>query len=126
MIYCAGMAPSRKWTGSERLALKMPNRQVFVMVGEIDWIESERNYVRVHAGDRSFTVRATLSDLENRLAGSMFVRIQRSSIINAERVEEIRRVGRDYEVVLRGGTTRLMVGRPYVARLEAALGEICA
>ena len=105
-----------------RLAIRMPNRQVFVPVNEIDWIESERNNVRVHSGSRSFAIRGTLSDLESRLPASGFVRVQRSSIVNVDRVEEIRKAGRDFEIVLRGGA-RIVLGRSYLNRLEQVLSE---
>ena len=106
-----------------RLIIRMVNREVFIPIDEIDWIEPERNNVRVHSGPRSFTIRDTLGRLESRLPASTFVRVQRSVIVNAERVEEIHKAGRDFEIVLRGGA-RLPLGRSYRERLEQVLAAL--
>lgn len=106
-----------------RLIIRMVNREVFIPIDEIDWIEPERNNVRVHSGPRSFSIRDTLGRIESRLPASTFVRVQRSVIVNAERVEEIHKAGRDFEIVLRGGA-RLPLGRSYRERLEHVLAAL--
>lgn len=106
-----------------RLIVRMVNREVFIPIDEIDWIEPDRNNVRVHSGPRSFTIRDTLSGIESRLPARNFVRVQRSVIVNAERVEEIHKAGRAFEIVLRGGA-RLPLGRSYRERLEHVLAAL--
>ncbi|WP_025413702.1 LytTR family DNA-binding domain-containing protein [Gemmatirosa kalamazoonensis] len=82
-------------------------------VEEIDWIEAAASYVRVHARDRVFVLRGTMSALEQRLDLRQFARIHRSTIVNVDRVREIRpeRHG-DYDIVLADGRT-LRLGRAY-------------
>lgn len=106
-----------------RLVIRMPNREVFIPVEEIDWIESDRNNVRVHSGSRSFTIRDTLSNTESRLPDTLFARVQRSVIVNAEKVEEIRKVGREYEIILRGGA-RLPLSKNCYGDLSRVLATL--
>jgi len=108
---------------TSRLVIRMPNREVFIPIDEIDWVEAERNNVRVHSGPRSFTIRDTLTNVERRLPPDRFVRTQRSVIVNADRVEEIRKAGRDYELILRGGA-RLSLMRAYHERLADVIAAM--
>jgi len=100
----------------------MPNRQVFVPTEEIIWIEADRNNVIVHAGERSVVVRSTLSEIEGRIPSESFVRIHRSAIINVEKIEEIRKTARHYEVQLHGGIC-LNASSHAIEQLEEVLTE---
>ena len=56
---------SRTWN---RLAIPEGGRVVFLQPDEIDWIEAEGNYVRLHVGKESHLLRETMSSTETRLA----------------------------------------------------------
>jgi DNA-binding LytR/AlgR family response regulator len=43
----------------------------------------------IHAGEESYAIRRTLSELEARLDPARFFRAHRSAIVNLDRVEEI-------------------------------------
>jgi DNA-binding LytR/AlgR family response regulator len=58
-------------------------------VDEVDWISTEREEVFVHAGERAYPVRRTMSELEARLDPARFFRAHRSAIVNLDRVQEI-------------------------------------
>jgi len=78
--------------------------------------------VRLHAGERSYLVRDTLSGLEARLDPARFLRIHRSLIVNLARVQEVESLfAGEYVLFLRGGV-RLTSGRTYRASVQAALG----
>lgn len=97
----------------ERLLVPVGETQIVVEVSRIDWMEAERNYVRLHVGAASYLVRATLSVLEERLDPARFVRIHRSRILNAARVREIHPWSHgDRLVVLQDGT-ELLLSRRY-------------
>jgi two-component system LytT family response regulator len=74
----------------ERLMIKIGTRYLFVKVNEIDWIEADRNYLRIHKGENSYLVRQTLKGIEKKLNSDKFIRINRSTIINVERIKELR------------------------------------
>lgn len=101
----------------DRLVVRSGGRLRFVKLHEVDWIEAEDNYVRLHAGRESHLVRDTLRRLEPRLDPRLFLRIHRSAIVNVEAIAEIRSLFHgDYDVLLRDGTA-LPVGRTWRDRL---------
>ncbi|HVG18598.1 MAG TPA: LytTR family DNA-binding domain-containing protein [Blastocatellia bacterium] len=106
----------------ERLIIKTNGRVIFLRTEEIDWIEAEGNYVRLHVGKDSFLQRETISGLEARLDGREFPRIHRSTIVNIDRVQELRPWFQgDYCVILRDGT-QLPLSRNYWEKLKQLLG----
>jgi two-component system LytT family response regulator len=107
----------------ERLIIKTNGRVIFLRAEEIDWIEAEGNYVRLHVGKESFLQRETISSLEARLDGREFPRIHRSTIVNIDRVQELRPWFQgDYCVILRDGT-QLPLSRNYWEKLKQLLGR---
>ena len=99
------------------------DRRIFVPIESIDWLEAERNYVRIHIKGKSFLIRGPLVDLEQQLPDPPFRRIQRSLLVNIDRVSEVTGSYGRYEVVLRSGE-RLPLSRNYRLDLEEAL--LCA
>lgn len=90
---------------AKRLAIKGDGRVMLVDVDEVDRLETAGNYVEVHSGARHHLVRETMASLEARLDPARFVRVSRSSIVNATRVRELQPMfNGDFVVVLRDGT----------------------
>jgi two-component system, LytTR family, response regulator len=90
---------------AKRLAIKGDGRVILVDVDEVDRLETAGNYVEVHSGARHHLVRETMASLEARLDPARFVRVSRSSIVNADRVRELQPMfNGDFVVVLRDGT----------------------
>jgi two-component system, LytTR family, response regulator len=88
--------------------------------GEVEWLEAEGNYVRLHLGDESLVLREPLTALTRRL-GDLFVRVHRRTAVRLALARELEIAGpADYRVVLHNGV-RLRVGRRYRPDLEAAL-----
>jgi two-component system LytT family response regulator len=103
---------------AKRLAIKGGGRVILVDVDEVDRLEAAGNYVEVHSGARHHLVRETMASLEARLDPARFVRVSRSSIVNAERVRELQPMfNGDFVVVLRDGT-RVAGSRRYRAALD--------
>ena len=104
-----------------RFLIKSAGRVSFIRAEEIDWIEAEDYYVKLHVKGRGHLLRETMSDIEARLDPEVFVRIHRSSIVNLERVRELQQMfGGDYSVVLHDGT-QLKLSRARRERLESLL-----
>lgn len=107
---------------SSRILVKHDGRMFFVKVGDIDWIEADRNYVRLHVGKVSHTIRERISHLEESLDPRLFARIHRSTIVNLNRVREMQQwFSGDYVVILDNGT-RLRLSRHYRDRVEKQVG----
>jgi len=105
----------------ERIAVRNNGSIVFVKLEDIDWIEAADNYVILHRGKENHIIRATMNELEARLDSARFLRIHRSTIVNLERVQELRPWFRgDYLVILRDGT-ELTLTKNHRANLESRL-----
>src|SRR6266576_2763237 len=73
----------------ERLVIKMNGHVFFMKAEEIDWLEAEGNYVRLHSGKESYLLRDTISALESQLDPKKFIRVHRSAIVNIDRISEL-------------------------------------
>ena len=107
----------------ERMVIKAGGRAFFLKTDEIDWIEAEGKYVRLHVGRESYLVREAISQIEAQLDPKRFLRIHRSTIVNLDRVRELQPwFHNDYRVILRDGT-ELMLSRSCRKRLGELLGN---
>ncbi len=107
---------------ASRILVKDDGRMFFVKTTEIDWIEADRNYVRLHVGKIAHTIRERISHLEETLDPRLFARIHRSTIVNLNRVREMQQwFSGDYVVILEDGT-RLRLSRHYRDRVEKQVG----
>ena len=107
----------------ERMVIKAGGRAFFLKTYEIDWIEAEGKYVRLHVGRESYLVREAISQIEAQLDPKRFLRIHRSTIVNLDRVRELQPwFHNDYRVILRDGT-ELMLSRSCRKRLGELLGN---
>ena len=89
----------------ERMPVKSEGRILFLRLEDIDWVEAADNYVEIHVGDRTHMLRETLSAMETRLPADRFLRINRSAMVNIERIRELEPTFHgEYTVVLRNGT----------------------
>ena len=72
--------------------LLVRGRQAQLMLDpqEIDWIEAEDYYARVHAGGKHYLVRESLGALETRLASAGFIRVHRGALVRVAQVRELR------------------------------------
>jgi two-component system LytT family response regulator len=81
------------------------------MLSDVQWFESDDNYVIVHAGKSRYPIRDTLTSLETRLDPRRWVRIHRGTIVDLHAMKELQPwFGGDQMMILRDGT-RLKVSR---------------
>jgi two-component system LytT family response regulator len=116
----AAPAPARQFL--RRILVVDNGRAVFVPVDRIDRVESERNYVTLHAGRDAHRLRATISALEERLDPAQFLRINRSTLVRLDAVREMHEWSHgDFRVVMHDGT-ELIWSRRYRAAAEREFG----
>lgn len=88
-------------------------RREWIALADVDWIESQGNYVTMHVGTRTHWVRQTLSAFETRLDRERFARIHRRTIVALDRITEIHAEGNgDAALRLKDGST-LRASRRY-------------
>jgi two-component system LytT family response regulator len=102
----------------DRLVFKENGRIIFVPVSAIDYLEADGNYVRLHAGNDSHYFRETLANLEAQLPAEKFARVNRSTMVNFDRVKELQPMFSDYTVLLHNGV-KLTLTRNYRDRVTA-------
>ncbi|HEV7891407.1 MAG TPA: LytTR family DNA-binding domain-containing protein [Pyrinomonadaceae bacterium] len=104
-----------------RFMVKAGGRVIFVKSADVDWIEADNYYIKLHAGGKNHMLRLSMKELEESLDPKTFWRIHRSAIINLERVRELRqRPGGEYVAVLKDGT-ELKLSRRSRERLQELL-----
>jgi two-component system LytT family response regulator len=110
--HTAGRAPA------DLLILRAAGKLVFVRTSELQWIEAEKDYARLHLRRGSHFIRETMANLQNRLDPFAFVRIHRSTIVNINEISEVTPLaGGDCNVLLRDGT-ELTLSRRYRPALD--------
>jgi len=107
---------------AQRLTVASGGRILFVPVADIDWIEAEGNYARLHAGRRVYDVRETLQALMEKLDPREFIRIHRSTIVNARRIREVQPWFQGSHIVLLHSGEELRMSRYQKDAVERLLG----
>ena len=107
-----------------RLMIKLANRVLLLKVADIDWIEADGNYAKLHVGNKAHMLREKMHDLESQLDPDTFVRVHRSIIVNLDRIKELHpHFNGDYVIVLADGT-QLRLSRSRREQLEARLKAV--
>ncbi|HEY0595903.1 response regulator transcription factor [Sphingopyxis sp.] len=89
--------------------------------GQVDLIEAERDYMRLHVGARSWLIHQTIKSLEARMNPDQFMRIHRSKMIRREGIVGLKHHGDGaWSVDLgEGGVHR--IGRTYLHDVKAIM-----
>ncbi len=105
-----------------RFVVRSGSKLHFVREDDVDWIDAQGNYVRLHAQGREHLVRETMAGVEARLDASRFVRVHRSAIVNIERIVSLEPYFHgEYVLTMKDGA-KLTSSRTYSGRLRELLG----
>jgi len=100
----------------DRLLVEENARAIFVAVKDISWVEADRNYVLLHCGEKTHTLRSTLDAVQNTLDPKLFVRINRGTLVRLEAIRELLPwFHGEYKVMLHDNT-ELRWSRRYVSQ----------
>ena len=114
-------AALKKQAYLERVVIKESERVMMLPVGDIDWITADGNYVQIHTRSRIHLLRETMDGMERKLDPKHFVRLRRSTIVNAETVRELKPLfNGEYTVFLKNGV-ELTSSRRYRKNLDVLL-----
>ena len=92
-----------------------------IPAGDIDYVETAGNYVKLHTRDGVRLLRETMAHVEQLLDPARFLRIHRSTIVNLASIEQVQPwFHGDYTVILRDGT-QLTMSRGYYDKRGGAL-----
>jgi two-component system, LytTR family, response regulator len=107
-----------------RLVVRDGDGSIVVPVSEIDWIEADTYYVRLHLSDgRSRLMRDRMAVLETRLDPKAFFRTHRSAIVRLDRIRAVKTLSRYEHTVTLASGVRVPLSRDRKARLASLLGR---
>jgi two-component system LytT family response regulator len=113
------LAPSAS-PPTRRIGIRNGTKVTVVEVDDIDWVEADGDYARIHVDRKSHLVSQRMRSLEKALETG-FVRIHRSLIVNIGRIKELHReADGSGAIVLKNGVS-LRVARGRWEALERAL-----
>jgi DNA-binding LytR/AlgR family response regulator len=90
---------------------------------DIERVEAERDYMRLHTGGRSYLLHQTISILEQRLDPARFQRIHRSHIIRRDLIKGLRHEGGGVWHANLAGDLSMRIGRKYLADVKKLAGK---
>ncbi len=99
-----------------------------IAASDVDRIDAERDYVRLHVGQaegapRSYLLLQTVTGLEARLDPAMFIRVHRSMILRRDRIAGLRHDGLGvWSAELADGSV-VRIGRTYLSKVKAMAGR---
>ena len=74
---------------ADRIFVRHNDKRVKVMLEDIYFFESDRNYTRIFTNDQEYLLTVTLKTLEDKLPSNVFMRVHRSYIININHLDAI-------------------------------------
>ena len=104
-----------------RIILKSEGQILFIRPVEIDWIECEGNYIRLHSNNECRLIKAQMSQFEEALDPENFFRLNRAVIVNLDFIRQMEPGFRGtYRTLLKDGT-ELILSRNYREKLFAQI-----
>ena len=103
----------------------VPRRSELLRIeaSQVDRIDAERDYVRLHVANRSYLLLQTIAGLEAKLDPEEVIRIHRSTILRREAIRGLRHEGLGvWSAELDDGET-LRIGRTYLRKVKAMTGR---
>lgn len=94
-----------------------------IAAADVDRIDAERDYVRLHVSERSYLLLQTVTGLEARLDPARFIRLHRSTILRRDRITGLRHDGLGVWSAELADGTAVRIGRTYLAKAKAMAGR---
>lgn len=103
----------------------VPHRSelVRIPVSDIQRIDAERDYVRLHVPGQSYLLLQTITGLEQKLDPARFIRIHRSCILRRDYVTGLRHEGLGVWSAETGDGGLLRIGRTYLPAVKKMAGR---
>lgn len=120
--FVIAMEKAQRWCNArqpeettEHIEVKVNGQNRLLKISDILYVESFRNYIHIHLPDKPVMVLMTMTEIENKLPKSSFVRIHKSYLVNAAKISN----AEAGKVDVAGAS--LPIGKTYKKYLEAFL-----
>ena len=101
----------------ERILVQKQNKLVTISVEDVIRIEAYGDYSKLITTNDTFLSNYGISTLEEKLNESIFIRVHRSSIINLNKVKELNKYTKSYDVTMENGDV-VRVSRGYMDNIK--------
>ncbi|WP_126173289.1 LytR/AlgR family response regulator transcription factor [Altericroceibacterium xinjiangense] len=103
----------------------VPHRSELLRIdaGQVERIDAERDYVRLHVPDNSYLLLQTIAGLEQKLDPRQFIRIHRSTILRRDCIRGFRHEGLGVWSAELANGEMLRIGRTYLRKVKAMAGR---
>jgi DNA-binding LytR/AlgR family response regulator len=108
-----------------KLLIRSQGRMLSIAIEEIDFFGAAANYVRIHCASGVHRVRSTIGAIEQHLSPEKFYRIHRCTIVNFDRIAQVRPAHRGDYLVTLGDGTQLKMSRKRRAELQRLIDLAC-
>jgi two-component system LytT family response regulator len=109
-----------------KLSIRDGQRLLRVALDAIGWVDAAGDYICIHTNDQTHVLRGTMQELERRLDPRRFARVHRSSIVNLDRVTQLRpHHNGEFFLVLDSGH-ELKLSRSYRDKVRVMDGRLVA
>ncbi len=100
-----------------RVLVQHQKKLITIAVDNIQWVEAYGDYSKLHVDNQVFLSNFGITDLEQKLDPQKFLRVHRSSIINLDKVKELNKYGKSYDVTMLNSEV-VRVSRGYMDALK--------
>lgn len=90
---------------------------------DIDRIDAERDYMRLHIGPRSYLLHETITELARLLDPAAFIRLHRSTIVKRAGIVRLRHDGEGVWHADLANGSEVRIGRTYLPAVRALMGR---
>lgn len=90
---------------------------------DIWWIEADGNYISIHLENKRYLYRYTMNAIEKELIPDKFIRIHRSYIVNAERLDNIQYLNNNEFRFYLKNRHIIISGRKYMQKVQSFLSK---
>ncbi|MBT8274264.1 MAG: response regulator [Bacteroidia bacterium] len=101
----------------ERILVQSQNKLITVATQDVLRVEAYGDYSKLVTKDKTFVSNYGISTLEKKLNNSIFIRVHRSSIINLNKVKELNKYTKSYDVTMENGDV-VRVSRGYLENIK--------
>jgi two-component system LytT family response regulator len=108
---------------ARRVVVKDGARIHLIPVEQLDFAESQDDYVALHTEGKTYLKAQTMGGLQAGLDPAVFVRVHRSFLVRLDRIRAVEMYAKNSRVATLADGTRVPVSREGHARLEELLGE---
>jgi two-component system LytT family response regulator len=97
----------------EKIIIKTGKNFYLVDKSDIDFVESDKNYSRISCGPKYYIVKKSLNLLEDKLGSEKFIRVNRSTIVNIDRIKVMKELNDNRYIIVLNNEKTFSWGRGY-------------